>query len=127
MSSEKGRNNIGTNYYLCYKRGSDAENIDSGLHIGKNSAGWVFNFQAHYKPEIKTVRTWKKLTRAGFIYNEYGVELTYEEFWTDIVEGSKKKYYGRDPYVLEDPENPEPHLFGCWEDEGFAFSEGDFC
>ena len=123
----KGRKHIGTNYYLCFKRDPSEENIDSGLHIGKNSAGWVFCFQAHNKPEIKTVRTWKKLTKAGFIYNEYGEELTYDDFWYDIVAGSKEDYYGRKPYVLNDPEHPEPHLFGSWEDEGFAFSEGDFC
>lgn len=115
---------MGTNYYL-YRSRAEAELELDGFHIGKNSAGWVFHFEAYDNPNIKTVNAMKAFTRLGYIYDEYGTEYTYEEFWK-IVEESKELYYGREPYILDDPENPEPHWFKRWEDEGFCFSEGEF-
>ena len=116
---------MGTNFYLHFHR-SDIENGIEGFHIGKRSAGWVFHFEAHDKPVVKTVSAMRALTKLGFIYDEYDREYTYEQFWQE-VEDTKKPWFGKAPYVLEDLENPEPLLFPCWEDEGFAFTEGDFC
>ena len=116
---------MGTNFYLHFHR-SDVELGKEGIHIGKNSCGWVFHFEAHNNPCLKTVKDMKAFTKLGFIYDEYEVEHTYEGFW-DIVARSKESFNGRAPYVLEDPEHPEPPIFPSWEDEGFAFTEGDFC
>lgn len=116
---------MGTNYYL-YNDRNRAERETEDFHIGKSSCGWVFHFESHNKPEIKTVEAMREYTKLGFIYDEYGVEHTYADFWRR-VENTKKAYCGRKPYVLDDPENPEPHLFKRWEDEGYCFSEGEFC
>ena len=116
---------MGTNYYLYMNR-TDAELKRNGFHIGKNSAGWVFQFEAYQHPLIKTVKAMKAFTRLGFIYDEYDREHTYEDFW-QTVEESKEPYYGRAPYVLTDPDYPNESTLNSWEDEGFAFTEGDFC
>ena len=115
---------MGTNFYLHFHR-SDIECNIEGIHIGKNSAGWVFHFEAQSRPLIRDVKAMKALTKLGFIYDEYGKEYTYNDFW-QLVEDTKEPYFGRDPYVLNDPENPEPAWFKRWEDEGFCFSEGEF-
>lgn len=116
---------MGTNYYLHYNRNVTKENVESGLHIGKRSAGWVFHFQAHDNPKIDRVWTYRKLTKTGFIYDEYGIEHSYKDFW-EGVEFTKEPFNGEEPYVLDDPNNPEPAWFKRWEDEGYCFSEGDF-
>lgn len=115
---------MGTNYYVLNKRINNMEDLDSGLHIGKNSCGWVFHFEARYKPKLKTVQDYKSYLKEGYIYNEYGTELTYDEFW-EVVESSKELFNGEPPYVLADPNYPHESPYG-YEDEGFAFSEGDF-
>lgn len=115
---------IGTNYYLHFHR-SDIENGIEGTHIGKNSCGWAFQFEAHSNPSIKTVSDMRSFTKLGFIYDEYDREHTYEDFWK-IVEDSKVPIDGEAPYVLSDPNYPDEPVYG-YEDEGFAFIEGDFC
>lgn len=75
---------MGTNYYLVKNRPS----IESGLHIGKSSAGWRFLF---CKPPIwetgkplNTFEQWrdylKETTEAGthIIMNEYDEVVSYE-------------------------------------------------
>lgn len=116
---------MGTNYYLYMNR-TDAQIEKDGYHIGKNSAGWVFQFEAYNRPLIKTVQAMRAFTKLGFIYDEYGRECTYEDFW-QIVEESKEPYYGRDPYVLIDPDYPKEDISNSWEDEGLVFTEGEFC
>ena len=84
----------------------------------------MFHFEAYESPQLKTVKAMRDLTKLGFIYDEYGREVTYEEFW-NIVEESKLPQCGHEPYVLTDPDYPDEGVYG-YEDEGFAFSEGDF-
>ena len=117
---------MGTNYYVYMNR-TDAELEKDGLHVGKNSAGWVFQIEAHDYPKIKNVNGMKAFTKLGFIYDEYGDEITYEDFWK-LVEGTKELLEdGTAPYVLIDPHYPQDSVLNSWEDEGFAFTEGDFC
>ena len=85
----------------------------------------MFQFEAHNKPLIKTVNDMKAFTKLGFIYNECGIEYTYEDFWK-LVEDSKVPIDGEEPYVLFDPNYPDEPIYG-YENEGFAFTEGDFC
>lgn len=121
----KGRKQIGTNYYLLKKRIKSTSDLDKGMHIGKSSCGWVFHFQAF--PKIKKVKQMKKVTLDGYIYNEYGEEFTYRDFWY-LVESTKIPDENGKKYVLVDPRYP--HVlspFDEWEDEGFAFTMGDFC
>ena len=114
---------MGTNYYWFKEEPDEKEDVLTGLHIGKNSCGWVFNFEAHSSPKLRTVQDYREFLKEGYIYDEYAREISYNEFW-DIVESSKELFNGEPPYVLVDPNYPhEPYGY---EDEGFAFSEGDF-
>ena len=88
---------MGTNYYL-YRSRAEAELELDGFHIGKNSAGWVFHFEAHEYPTLKTVQDYKEFLKEGFIYNEYDEEVSYKKFW-EIVKYSKGNYYGK-PHIL---------------------------
>lgn len=119
---------MGTNYHWFPEEIKGGTYVDSGLHLGKNSAGWVFQFEAHSEPCLKTVEQFREFTKKGVIYDEYDREISYEEFW-QIVEESKEPYYGREPYVLEDPNYPHSSIEGIpqWVDEGFAFTESEFC
>ena len=117
---------MGTNYYAINKRIDNIEDLDLGLHIGKNSCGWVFNFEAHSNPELKSIQNYKDYLKEKFIYDEYAREIPYKEFW-EIVESSKESFNSRDPYVLTDEEEPFRHAwYNEWVDEGFAFSEAEF-
>ena len=45
---------MGTNYYHYKEKIKESnENSNEGLHIGKNSWGWVFHFEAHKVTRIE--------------------------------------------------------------------------
>ena len=117
---------MGTNFYLLKKRLKRTEDLDNGMHIGKRSCGWVFQFQGY--PKIKKVKQMRKVTFDGYIYDEYGDEYTYKDFW-DLVEETKvPDEDGKKKYVLDDPNYPRTlYALTEWEDEGFAFTLEDFC
>lgn len=83
---------MGTNYY-AHKFVFGYELV---YHIGKSSAGWPFIF-AEYpskwdtEPVINTYPSWLKFLDDGMvlIYDEYGRELTLDEFKT-VVENRPK-------------------------------------
>lgn len=109
---------MSTNYYLVENRPS----IDSGLHIGKSSAGWRFLF---YKPSLwecdrplNTFEHWrdflKETTEAGthVIMNEYDEIVSYD--WLMKLIESKQK------------EN-RPDMFEyCDNMNGYRFFGGEF-
>ena len=71
------------------------------MHIGKLRYGWVFNFSAYRKKALISYHTWKELTKYGYIYNKFGTEFSYEEFW-DIIDSTKLPFQGSSPLTLED-------------------------
>jgi hypothetical protein len=120
---------VGTNYYqrtnICECCGRYEER-----HIGKKSAGWEFSFQGYNEDiEIYSWEDWKKvLKEKGKIFNEYGEEISYEEF-VKLVEDSKGgEYNGR----LNTNHYDYCEKDGCitnndWKDpEGHSFSLSDF-
>lgn len=123
---------MGTNYYHFKEKIKEGDFPEGGLHIGKNSAGWVFHFEAHEYPRLKTAQDYQEFLKEGVIYNEYDEEVSYEEFWK-IVEESKEDYYGKPPYDFENlPEDGNTSSFPLigiaeWMDEGFMFTANDFC
>lgn len=116
---------MGSNYYAFDERITETTDFNEGLHIGKNSCGWVFHFESHYKPKLKTVQDYREFLKEKVIYDEYDREISYEEFWS-IVEDSKKLFNGSPPYVLIDPNYPNDYTRDSWVDEGFAFTESEF-
>lgn len=117
---------MGTNYYLYTSRHKKELDI-KGYHLGKNSYGWVFHFNAMNAPRVKTVTDMRAFTKMGFIYDEYDREITYEDFWKMVEETKEPMPDGRAKYVLVDPDYPNDPIYNSWEDEGFAFTEGDWC
>lgn len=117
---------MGTNYYWFKKR--IHEGAEGGLHIGKNSAGWVFHFEAHEYPRLKTVQDYKEFLKKGFIYNEYDEKIPYNEFW-EIVEDSVEDCYDRPPYSFVNLPKGEEDILSLrgWMSEDYMFSMGDFC
>ena len=113
---------MGTNYYQrtdiceCCKRFKQR-------HIGKNSMGWQFSFQGYSgfedNPKIKSFEDWKRELQAdGKIFDEYGRELTFEEF-VELVEKSqteKLNHYDwchKQGYDMgNDWKDPEEYAFG---------------
>lgn len=86
------------------------------LHIGKLSAGWVF--QLHVIPElgINDLEDWKRVFRTGTvrITDEYGESATIEEMETYITEGVKYKHAVVDGYRI---------LANC---DGYDLQVGEF-
>ena len=108
---------MGTNYKLrkniCDKCNHSAEE----LHIGKSSCGWTFTFRAHDEPFIHSVEDWRKELPKGRIFNEYGEEISEDEFW-EIVKAQKKLSHNHAR------ENPSPN---DWIDnDGNSFTRTEF-
>lgn len=115
---------MGTNFYLWQKEELPTEEtIDSAMHIGKRSAGWVFQFQSY--SEAKTLKEMKELTKNGTIYDEYLSKYTYEQFWAEVEE-TKEPFGGRKPYVLEDPSDPHSFDPYDYEESGFSWTPFEF-
>ena len=121
---------MGCNYYAFDEEMKETEFCENGLHIGKNSWGWVFHFEAHSKPELKTVEQYREYLKDKFIYDEYDRLVFYDEFWEMVEETKEPMPDGREKYVLRDP-TEEPSFITSelpmWEDEGFGFTEWEFC
>jgi hypothetical protein len=104
---------MGTNYYLRKNICDKCEHAKEELHIGKSSRGWFFAFQAHDKPYIYSVKDWERELKTGRIFNEYGEEVSSEDFW-EIVKRKKKEPHN---HALECPSVDD------WVDEnGNSFS-----
>ena len=116
---------MGTNFYAFNERITEGTDLHEGLHIGKNSGGWVFNFQAH--ENLRTVKDYKDFLRDKVIYDEYEREIPYNEFWV-IVEYSKEEDHFGVPYSYSNPPSDEPRSkwYNEWEDEGYMFTETEF-
>ena len=121
---------MGTNFYYFQEQAKDATFVDEGLHIGKLSAGWVFHFEAHINPELKTVEAYREFLKNGVIYDEYNRRITYEEFWK-LVESSLEADLGdtEPPHSFDNLPEDSIHLISTedWMDGGFMFTESNFC
>ena len=89
-------------------------------HIGKSSAGWLFNFQFqdewHTYLEFKKYILDKEIMKDKVIINEYMEEVTAEEM-LDLVDTKQN-----DPRNLANPDN----FKYCSNISGYRFSDGDF-
>ena len=122
----KGRNKIGTNYYWFEKERKKNQLTEEGLHIGKDSCGWVFNFQVHNSLNLTAVEAYKEFTKKGYIYNEYDELIPYNDFWK-IVEDSKLPWNdGKVPYSYDSPNVDRMFDVEEYMNEGYMFTNCDF-
>ena len=120
---------MGTNYHWAKNKVAEGEVPETDLHIGKNSWGWVFHFQAYPRQNLTTVEAWKEKTKEGYIYDEYDRLISYNDFWDIVYETLEPMPDGSPKYVLYDPEEQPAFIpdLGEWTDSGFAFMNSDFC
>ena len=95
---------MGTNYYAvgaekCEECGRPYD--DKEVHLGKSSAGWEFSFAWNEGKYYKNLKEFKEWLSTKTIRNEYGEEISHEEFW-DMVKTKRggltmKKYYLKYP------------------------------
>ena len=118
---------MGTNYYAVRNRPS----LEEPHHIGKSSAGWLFNFQDqevtwndppvewHTWPQVKD---WlKKYTVDSTVYvimDEYDEIIPYDNF-VALVEAKQK-----DPFDRDNPENFSYR--GTRNIDGYRFTQEEF-
>jgi hypothetical protein len=105
---------VGTNYYHRFNECSCCGRYDE-RHIGKSSAGWTFSFQAYQ--DVNSFDEWKERLKEGKIVDEYGVELTLEEF----VEMVKSKQTNGKNHAITYP-NDDNFV----DKDGYSFSNRDF-
>jgi hypothetical protein len=102
---------MGTNYYLdidvCSKCGRPSER----LHIGKSSAGWRFLFQ-FIEDKARTPLEWQSLIHNNRIMDEYGDEMSEQEFWRMVEAKQTLQRSPDDRYIIHVGE--------------YDFSEGEF-
>jgi len=124
---------MGTNYYWFRDKIETRDVLpEEGLHIGKNSAGWVFNFQAYQSVSLwgdpahfmslGTYCEYREFLKEGYIYDEYGEYIPYEEFLR-IVKESKEPENGQQPLCKIEP---ICHGIMEWTNDGFMFTLNDF-
>lgn len=128
---------MGTNYYVISNKCEHCGRYDIFHHIGKNSWGWTFTFQAYRYDHLTSWKEWKEFLTVNkcVIYDEYGEEVHLEEFiemvetykapnWVNPDNGHKNQSHYR--YVKDDPKwkfDPDTN----WEDdEGYSFINCDF-
>ena len=100
-----------------------------GVHIGKSSAGWLFNFQDQdivqddvhikwhsYEDVMSFLKEWVDEKKIFTIIDEYDREISYPEF-KDFVDTKQS-----DLHNLENPDN----FTYSRNVNGYRFSEGDF-
>ena len=121
---------MGTNYFqrtdICECCGRYKEK-----HIGKSSGGWKFFFQGYtgYKdvPKIASFEDWKKELQAdGKIFDEYGVEVLYEDF-VRLVESKNEELKKHYDFIKENAAKHGWDISNDWrDDEGYSFTRSEF-
>lgn len=121
---------MGTNYYQRINICEHCNRYDE-RHIGKSSAGWQFSFRGYLPengfqlPAIISFEDWKKTLQAeGKIFNEYGQEISFEDF-VKMVETLRSQPNNHCDYCkkngLVSSENSD------WKDkDGYSFSSYEF-
>lgn len=116
---------MGCNYYFFKEKKKRKQDPSEGLHIGKNSYGWVFHFQAYPNKGLVSYYQWQQFTKNGFIYDEYGRLRSYDDFW-EMVALTKETIGELTPLDF--------NTSGCeglpgineYMNNGFMFTENDF-
>lgn len=120
---------MGTNYYInnpCPHCGATTGDSPATLHVGKSSAGWVFLFQ-QIPGTADNTEDWRYLIKKhGKVTNEYGVDLTPEEFWTMVEEKKKAENNRRHlDQTLQDWNHPPEHYYYVDEEDN-EFGKREF-
>ena len=125
---------MGTNYYIKKKERRVRE---PDLHIGKNSYGWEFHFQAYYEdeyyrtPELKSKQQWMEyiFLNSDSIYDEYDDNVSLEEF-IELLElkkpGSVREHDNHKNLNHHNECKKSGYKYTYNDNEGWSFSTTDF-
>lgn len=100
---KKEEKKMGTNFYYRKRENccSHCNRFDeTEIHIGKRSYGVRFTFDPHFK----TYKEWVEFIKDkdGFIFDEYGEEVSAKEMINDIFEWSGKTWVDEsDGYYMD--------------------------
>ena len=82
---------MGTNYYTKTKKCKECGHKPEGIHLGKSSSGWQFSFQYNGGQYYKNIEEMKLWLQDKEIEDEYGRNISQEEFWEMIKDKQKEK------------------------------------
>lgn len=129
---------MGTNYEVRDDPTCDNPAHTKTLHIGKSSAGWKFSFHAipDHEPPLTTWKAWQEFLEGRTVVDEYGREMTLEEFRPVVEQRGIPRDLDR-PICHVNPTAqeirvgfggrvPSPDSRGYHDPEGYDFWEGDF-
>ena len=110
---------MGTNYYVetttCRCCGHKPERI----HIGKNSVGWEFMFEA--QELIRSFRDWRIYLTNKQIVDEYDRKVSYEDFLKLVYDSRDAGAKNHHDYCQN-----KGYSGTFKDDEGWAFIDGEF-
>jgi hypothetical protein len=116
-STETRTKTMSTNYYVKQTTCDHCGHTPEEAHIGKNSAGWEFVFQATEK--CRCYEDWCDSLQNKIIVDEYGREVSFEEFYRIVqnsVGGKNHHNYCTD----------KGHVGTFNDADGWAFIENEF-
>ena len=87
---------MGANYYVRYNECECCGRFEE-YHIGKSSAGWCFSLHINPDDGINNLEDMEDLMAHGRIFDEYGMEYTFDEMIDVITNRYRRKKEGR-PY-----------------------------
>lgn len=82
---------MGTNYYTKTTERPTCSHKSEGIHLGKSSGGWTFSFQYNGGQYYKNIEEMKEWLANKQIVNEYGEDITHEEFWGMVAHKQEEK------------------------------------
>jgi hypothetical protein len=125
---------MGTNYYVAKNKCDCCKRVDHEYHIGKSSYGWAFSFQGYKWNNLTSWKQWKEFLKNQQIIDEYGDDVSYEEFVT-MVETYKAPGFVREDGHVNLQHNNQGKIDNRpwfnpeydWDDEdGYSFTSREF-
>lgn len=113
---------MGTNYYVKTNKCETCGHKPDEIHLGKSSFGWQFSFQYNGGKYYQNVRQMKAWLKDKKIKDEYGGEISHEDFWKMIKEKQTPKNKNHARYCHE----KHPYLTDQYIINGYSFSDGEF-
>lgn len=115
---------MGTNYYIKTKKCPTCGHKEEGTHLGKSSMGWQFTFQANGFQHYKNVEEMKEWLKDKEIENEYGEEVSYNDFWEMVANKQKPEYKNH----AEEVKKANPYYANGIEFniDGYSFTDTSF-
>jgi len=107
---------MGTNYYINQEKCSHCGHEPKRIHLGKSSFGWQFSFQYNGGKYYKNVDEMTVWLRDKTIIDEYGQEITQDDFWKMVQSKQGEKL----SHAKEHPSDVDFVI------DGFSFSDCEF-